>query len=160
MERFYAPLCFRILNIKNDSLRNELQTKSLIQRDMLTFAIEVLQKKSLKAKNINPSTKNCRCRFCSNGMERLCSLWDRLSKGKALFGSNGGRDGKVEVGFDNFGGGKEVGNCGGNGGRGSSIFGSSWWKGLLASRRELREMWTEVGKTHLYVRGIDVEWPK
>ncbi|GKD84337.1 hypothetical protein Tco_1355491, partial [Tanacetum coccineum] len=44
-------------------------------------------------------------------------------KGKALFGSNGGRDGKVEVGFDNFGGGKEVGNCGGNGGRGSSIFG-------------------------------------
>ncbi|GJS17417.1 hypothetical protein Tco_0411889 [Tanacetum coccineum] len=46
------------------------------------------------------------------------------SKGKGLFGPNGGRGEKVEVGFDNFGGGgEEVGNCGGNGGRGSSIFG-------------------------------------
>ncbi|GJY46802.1 hypothetical protein Tco_0435865 [Tanacetum coccineum] len=33
------------------------------------------------------------------------------------------RGGKVEVGFDNFGGGgEEVGNCSGNGGRGSYIF--------------------------------------
>nr|GEV00226.1 hypothetical protein [Tanacetum cinerariifolium] len=33
------------------------------------------------------------------------------------------RGGKVEVGFDNFGGGgEEIINCGGNGGRGSSIF--------------------------------------
>ncbi|GJW60177.1 hypothetical protein Tco_0109512 [Tanacetum coccineum] len=45
------------------------------------------------------------------------------SKGKGLFGPNGRRGGKVEVGFGNFGGGREeVGNCGGNGGRGSSIF--------------------------------------
>ncbi|GJT18396.1 hypothetical protein Tco_0877102 [Tanacetum coccineum] len=36
MERFYAPLCFRILNIEN-----ELQTKSYIQRDMLLLAIGV-----------------------------------------------------------------------------------------------------------------------
>ncbi|GJT46631.1 hypothetical protein Tco_0955346 [Tanacetum coccineum] len=44
-------------------------------------------------------------------------------KGKGLFGPNGGRGGKVEVGFDNFGGGgQEIGNCGGNSGRGSSIF--------------------------------------
>ncbi|GJY78575.1 hypothetical protein Tco_0484376 [Tanacetum coccineum] len=43
--------------------------------------------------------------------------------GKGLFGPNGERGGKVEVGFDNFGGGgEEVGNCGGNYGRGSSIF--------------------------------------
>ncbi|GJR76623.1 hypothetical protein Tco_0088988 [Tanacetum coccineum] len=40
-----------------------------------------------------------------------------------MFGPNGGRGGKVKVRFDNFGGGgEEVGNCGGNGGRGSSIF--------------------------------------
>ncbi|GJW07005.1 uncharacterized mitochondrial protein-like protein [Tanacetum coccineum] len=45
-----------------------------------------------------------------------------VSKGKGLFGPNGRRGGKV--GFDEFrGGGEEVGNCGGNGGRGSSIFG-------------------------------------
>ncbi|GKF34947.1 hypothetical protein Tco_0108147, partial [Tanacetum coccineum] len=43
--------------------------------------------------------------------------------GKELFGPNGRRGGKVKVGFGNFGGGREeVGNCGGNGGRGSSIF--------------------------------------
>nr|GEZ26701.1 hypothetical protein [Tanacetum cinerariifolium] len=43
--------------------------------------------------------------------------------GKGLFGPNGRRDGKVEVGFDNFGGGgEEIRNCGGNGGRGSFIF--------------------------------------
>ncbi|GKA37486.1 hypothetical protein Tco_0724051 [Tanacetum coccineum] len=47
-----------------------------------------------------------------------------ICKGKGLFGPNGGRDGKVEVGFDNFrGGGEEVGNYGRNGGGGSSIFG-------------------------------------
>ncbi|GKD82328.1 hypothetical protein Tco_1349167 [Tanacetum coccineum] len=44
------------------------------------------------------------------------------NSGKGLFGPNGRRGGKV--GFDEFGGGgEEVGNCGGNGGRGSSIFG-------------------------------------
>ncbi|GJV81224.1 hypothetical protein Tco_1517094 [Tanacetum coccineum] len=44
--------------------------------------------------------------------------------GKGLFGPNGGRCGKVEVGFDDFGGGgEEIGNCGGNGRRGRSIFG-------------------------------------
>nr|GEZ94282.1 hypothetical protein [Tanacetum cinerariifolium] len=44
--------------------------------------------------------------------------------GKGLFGPNGRRGRKVEVRFDNFrGGGEEIGNCGGNGGRGSSIFG-------------------------------------
>nr|GEZ99233.1 hypothetical protein [Tanacetum cinerariifolium] len=44
-------------------------------------------------------------------------------KGKVLFGPNGGRGGKVEVGFDNFGGGgEEVVKCGGNDGIGSSIF--------------------------------------
>ncbi|GJR88633.1 hypothetical protein Tco_0212644 [Tanacetum coccineum] len=42
---------------------------------------------------------------------------------KGLFGPNGGRGGKEEVGFDNFGGGgEEIGKYGGNGGRGSSIF--------------------------------------
>nr|GEU98676.1 hypothetical protein [Tanacetum cinerariifolium] len=44
--------------------------------------------------------------------------------GKGLFGPNGRRGGKVEVGFENFGRGRdEIGNCGGNGRRGSSIFG-------------------------------------
>nr|GEY30037.1 hypothetical protein [Tanacetum cinerariifolium] len=42
---------------------------------------------------------------------------------KGLFGPNGERGVKVEVRFDNFrGGGKETGNYGANGGRGSSIF--------------------------------------
>ncbi|GJW51866.1 hypothetical protein Tco_0093217 [Tanacetum coccineum] len=45
-------------------------------------------------------------------------------KGNGLFGPNGRRGRKVEVRFDDFGGGgEEIGNCGGNGGRGSSIFG-------------------------------------
>ncbi|GJZ42627.1 hypothetical protein Tco_0589882 [Tanacetum coccineum] len=45
------------------------------------------------------------------------------SKGKGLFDPNGERGGKEEVGFDNFGGGgEEIGNYGGNDGRGSSIF--------------------------------------
>ncbi|GJZ61116.1 hypothetical protein Tco_0617253 [Tanacetum coccineum] len=59
-----------------------------------------------------------------------CILWQCsrniscVSKGKGLFGPNGGSGGKVEVRFDDFGGGgEEIGNCGGNGGRGSSIFG-------------------------------------
>ncbi|GJW16020.1 hypothetical protein Tco_0020153 [Tanacetum coccineum] len=57
--------------------------------------------------------------FFGNGHKTFC-----VSKGKGLFGPNGGRGGKVEVGFDNFrGGGEEARNCGGNGGRGSSIFG-------------------------------------
>ncbi|GJZ18420.1 hypothetical protein Tco_0554543 [Tanacetum coccineum] len=58
-----------------------------------------------------------------------CVLWQYsqniscVSKGKGLFGPNGGRGGKVEVGFDDFGGGgEEIRNCGGNDGRGSSIF--------------------------------------
>nr|GEY59688.1 hypothetical protein [Tanacetum cinerariifolium] len=43
---------------------------------------------------------------------------------KGLFVPNGKRGGKVEVGFDNFGGeGEEIINCGSNGGRGNSIFG-------------------------------------
>nr|GEU33265.1 hypothetical protein [Tanacetum cinerariifolium] len=42
--------------------------------------------------------------------------------GKGLFGPNGERGRKVEVGLDNFGG-EEIGNCGVNNGRGSSIFG-------------------------------------
>ncbi|GKD08396.1 hypothetical protein Tco_1188081 [Tanacetum coccineum] len=47
----------------------------------------------------------------------------KISKGKGLFGPNGGRCGKVEVRFDNFrGGGEEVENCAGNGGRGSFTF--------------------------------------
>nr|GEX72322.1 hypothetical protein [Tanacetum cinerariifolium] len=51
--------------------------------------------------------------------------------GKGLFGPNGERSGKVEVGFDKFGGGgEEIGNCGGSDGRGSSIFGRG--RGLLA----------------------------
>ncbi|GJS01516.1 hypothetical protein Tco_0233601 [Tanacetum coccineum] len=61
-----------------------------------------------------------------------CVLWQCsqniscVSKGKGLFDPNGERGRKVEVGFDNFGGGgEEVRNCGGNGGRGSSIFGGS-----------------------------------
>ncbi|GKA89515.1 hypothetical protein Tco_0811327 [Tanacetum coccineum] len=96
MERFYAPPCFRILNIEND-----LQTKSEIQRDMLLLAIGVPTKEKLETK------------------KQIL-----LIKGKELFGPNGGRGGKVELGFDNFGGGgEETGNCGGNGGRGSSIFG-------------------------------------
>nr|GEX47910.1 hypothetical protein [Tanacetum cinerariifolium] len=42
---------------------------------------------------------------------------------KGLFYPNGRRGGKVEVGFNNFGGeGDEIRNCGGNYGRGSSIF--------------------------------------
>ncbi|GJV31783.1 hypothetical protein Tco_1392183 [Tanacetum coccineum] len=52
----------------------------------------------------------------------LCGM--SLSKGKGLFGPNGRRGGKVEVKFDDFrGGGEEIGNCGGNGGRERSIFG-------------------------------------
>nr|GEX69260.1 integrase, catalytic region, zinc finger, CCHC-type, peptidase aspartic, catalytic [Tanacetum cinerariifolium] len=43
--------------------------------------------------------------------------------GKGLFGSNSERGRKIEVRFDNFGGGgEEIRNCGGSGGRGSSIF--------------------------------------
>nr|GEU43605.1 hypothetical protein [Tanacetum cinerariifolium] len=43
--------------------------------------------------------------------------------GKGLFGPNERRGRNVEVGFDNFGGGgEEIRNCGGNGGRGSFIF--------------------------------------
>ncbi|GJY09378.1 hypothetical protein Tco_0377563 [Tanacetum coccineum] len=59
-----------------------------------------------------------------------CALWQCsqniscVSKGKGLFGPNGGRGGKVEVRFDDFGGGGGViGNCGGNGGRGRYIYG-------------------------------------
>ncbi|GJX31948.1 hypothetical protein Tco_0241803 [Tanacetum coccineum] len=58
-----------------------------------------------------------------------CVLWQCsqniscVSKGKGLFGPNGRRGKKEEVGFDNFGGGREeIGNCGGNCKRGSSIF--------------------------------------
>ncbi|GJR57143.1 hypothetical protein Tco_1499305 [Tanacetum coccineum] len=47
-----------------------------------------------------------------------------VSKGKGLFGPNGGSGGKVEAWFDNFGrGGEEIRNCGSNGRRGSSLFG-------------------------------------
>ncbi|GJW27489.1 hypothetical protein Tco_0044364 [Tanacetum coccineum] len=54
-----------------------------------------------------------------NGEERVYIE----SREKGLFGPNGGRCGKVEVRFDNFrGGGEEVENCAGNGGRGSFIF--------------------------------------
>ncbi|GJX75909.1 hypothetical protein Tco_0322720 [Tanacetum coccineum] len=63
-----------------------------------------------------------------------CVLWkcsqNSVSKGKGLFGPNGGRGRKVEVGFDNFRGGEEIGNYGGNGGRESSIFGRG--RGSLA----------------------------
>ncbi|GKG08041.1 hypothetical protein Tco_0333873, partial [Tanacetum coccineum] len=53
--------------------------------------------------------------------------------GKGLFGPNGGRGGKEEVGFDNFGvSEEEIGNCSGNGGRGSSIFERG--RGALAIR--------------------------
>ncbi|GKF83014.1 hypothetical protein Tco_0244670, partial [Tanacetum coccineum] len=52
-----------------------------------------------------------------------CVLWQGsqniscVSKGKGLFGPNGGRGGKKEVTFDNFGGGgEEIGKCDGNGG--------------------------------------------
>ncbi|GJR73341.1 hypothetical protein Tco_0085706 [Tanacetum coccineum] len=39
-----------------------------------------------------------------------------LENGKGVFSPNGGRGGKVEVGFDDFGGGgEEIGNCSGNG---------------------------------------------
>ncbi|GJU14176.1 hypothetical protein Tco_1136572 [Tanacetum coccineum] len=48
---------------------------------------------------------------------------DAHGVGKGLFDPNGERGGKEEVGFDNFGGGgEEIGNYGGNDGRGSSIF--------------------------------------
>nr|GEV56863.1 hypothetical protein [Tanacetum cinerariifolium] len=52
--------------------------------------------------------------------------------GKGFFGPNSGRGGKVEVGFDDFrGGGEEIGNYGGNGRSGSSIFGRG--RGSLAT---------------------------
>ncbi|GJU67517.1 putative reverse transcriptase domain-containing protein [Tanacetum coccineum] len=48
-----------------------------------------------------------------------------IQQGKRIVCLNGGRGGKVEVGFDDFGrgGGEKIRNCGGNSGTGRSIFG-------------------------------------
>nr|GEU33268.1 hypothetical protein [Tanacetum cinerariifolium] len=59
--------------------------------------------------------------------------------GKGLFGLNGRRGGKVDVGLDNFKG-EEIRNCGGNGGRGSSIF----RRGGGSSSSVLKIAWGEI----------------
>nr|GEU38887.1 hypothetical protein [Tanacetum cinerariifolium] len=61
--------------------------------------------------------------YCHKG--QIVRSSSEESKRKGLFGPNGERGRKMEVGFDKFGGrGEEVGNCGSNGGRGGSIVGS------------------------------------
>ncbi|GJW00969.1 hypothetical protein Tco_1556220 [Tanacetum coccineum] len=97
-------------------------------------------------------------------------------KGKGLFGPNGGRGRKVEVGFDNFrGGGEEVGNYGGNGGGGSSIFergeGSLaicsmdstdglGGEGLVVVGEECLDGWVRAGGGEVKGGGVDFEVTK
>nr|GEU33270.1 hypothetical protein [Tanacetum cinerariifolium] len=71
----------------------------------------------------NVRLKLLSCRFKkSRDATLFARLWEIPIMGKGLFGPNGGRGRKVEVGLDNFGG-EEIRNYGGNGRRGSSIFG-------------------------------------
>ncbi|GKC33512.1 hypothetical protein Tco_1045896 [Tanacetum coccineum] len=76
-----------------------------------------------------------------------CVLWQCsqniscVRKGKGLFGPNGRRGGKEEVGFDNFVvSGEEIGNCSGNGGRGSSIFKRGLRRGERSGKQEFNEI--------------------
>nr|GEV77838.1 hypothetical protein [Tanacetum cinerariifolium] len=64
--------------------------------------------------------------------------------GKGLFGPNGERGGKVEVGFDNFVELEEIGNYGGSGGRGSSIFRRV---GVRAGKGEVKGGGVDLGVT-------------
>nr|GEX15702.1 hypothetical protein [Tanacetum cinerariifolium] len=89
-----------------------------------------------------------------------CVLWQCsqniscVSKGKGLFGPNGERGRKEEVGFDTFGiGEEEIENCDGNGGRGSSIFerGSM----LMANGEECLDGWVGAGRGELKGSGVD-----
>nr|GEW75809.1 hypothetical protein [Tanacetum cinerariifolium] len=86
--------------------------------------------------------------------------------GKGLFGPNGGRGGKEEVGFDDFGGGgEEIGNCSGNGGRGSSIFErgevgevenkSLMGSMLMAKGEECLDGWVGAGGGEVKGGGVD-----
>nr|GEZ94784.1 hypothetical protein [Tanacetum cinerariifolium] len=84
---------------------------------------------------------------------------------KRLFGPNDEKGGKVEVGFDNFeGGGEEIRNCAGNGGRGSSIFGrggggvenkSSMGSMLIAKGKECLDGWVRAGGGEVKCGGVD-----
>ncbi|GKE60145.1 hypothetical protein Tco_1510512 [Tanacetum coccineum] len=101
-----------------------------------------------------------------------CVLWQCsqniscISKGKGLFGPNGGRGGKEEVRFDNFrGGGEEIRKCGGNGGRGSSIFERGEVGGvenkslmgsmLMANGEECLDGWVRAGGGEVKGGGVD-----
>nr|GEU45984.1 hypothetical protein [Tanacetum cinerariifolium] len=92
--------------------------------------------------------------------------------GKGLLSPNGRRVGKVEVGFDNFrGGGEEIGNCGDNGGRVSSIFGrgegslaicsmesndSLGGRGLVVVGEECLDGWVGAGGGEVKGGGVDL----
>nr|GEY40073.1 hypothetical protein [Tanacetum cinerariifolium] len=77
--------------------------------------------------------------------------------GKGLFGPNGRKGGKVKVGFDNFrGGGEEIRNCGGNGGRGGvenkSLIGSM----LIAKGEESLDGGVRAGEGEVKGGGVDL----
>nr|GEY41480.1 hypothetical protein [Tanacetum cinerariifolium] len=87
-------------------------------------------------------------------------------KGKGLFGANGERGGKGEFGFDTFEGGEEeIGNYGGNGGRGSSIFNRGEVGGvenksligsmLMANGEECLDGWVRAGEREVKGGGVD-----
>nr|GFA18427.1 hypothetical protein [Tanacetum cinerariifolium] len=88
--------------------------------------------------------------------------------GKGLFGSNSERGGKIEVRFDNFGGGgEEIRNCGGSGGRGSSIFkrGGVETKSLMGSMliakgEECLNGWVGAGSGEVKDGGVDLRVTK
>nr|GEV17477.1 hypothetical protein [Tanacetum cinerariifolium] len=87
--------------------------------------LEVVRNNIKAVKNVIKNEPHLISEIVNNN---LCSLaiftkHSCVSKEKRLFGPNGGKGGKEEVSFDTFGEGRdEIGNYGGNGGRGSSIF--------------------------------------
>nr|GEZ24285.1 hypothetical protein [Tanacetum cinerariifolium] len=92
------------------------------------------------------------------------------SIGEGVFWA-GKRGEKVEVGFNNFGGGEEIGNYGGNGGRCSSIFGRGGGLlaiclmklkdglgggGLIAKGKECLDVWVRACGGEVKGGGVDL----
>ncbi|GJX43079.1 hypothetical protein Tco_0917263 [Tanacetum coccineum] len=80
-----------------------------------------------------------------------------VSKGKGLFGPNGGKSGKEEVGFDNFGGGgEEFGNYGGNEGEVGGVGNkSSMGSMLMANGEEYLDGWVGAGGGEVKGGGVN-----
>ncbi|GKB11796.1 hypothetical protein Tco_0845719 [Tanacetum coccineum] len=122
----YAPPCYRSTckgKVKGQETENatvELSSPVLFhQWNRLCKPMEPVDSKKPKCPNLEVVRKNIKA--IKDVIENEPHLISEIGKG--LFGPNDRRGEKEEVGFDNFGGGgKEIGNCGGNCKRGSSIF--------------------------------------